>query len=285
MNDFYFSSDAYNVINEFYTVECVVYVEGEDDVVFWDNYFKLFDFRVKLESVGGKENLPPYINNILENNSRIIIATDSDYSDFFKSKHNHPLVIYTAGYSIENTMYCPQSLNLLIMSYTKKSESYYDKVLLWINQYLENIYDLMIYDMASEYFKKSTKVLGDSCQRFLANSNSPNIDINKVNKYINEKLNMISQNEINYIKDLLTKSRSQLYMNVKGHFLSSAVINLVREQVLIEKDKKITINLENLYSNTVNNCFRDNCTCAYKEKYKNDISNAIDYIRNAKEHL
>lgn len=278
MSDFYFSTEAYNIINQFHNVDAIVYVEGDDDILFWYNYFNFANFPVKIEQVGGKENLPTYINKIIEENAKIIVAIDSDYTTLLKTKYSHPLIIYTAGYSIENTMYCPYSINSLIVSYTHRPKNYLDTIKTWLNEYLSVVEELVVYDLANEVYQKSTTVLGDACNIFLEDNSSSKLDLDKINIYINEKLSHFTSKELDYARNLLSDPQLNLFKHVKGHFLTSAIINLVREQVFLEKSKKVTINTESLYANTINNCTRNNCNCEQKEKYIDDICNAAQYM-------
>ncbi|EGA69570.1 hypothetical protein VISI1226_13648 [Vibrio sinaloensis DSM 21326] len=41
-DDFFYSAEAENIINEFHSVDVMVYVEGVDDIPFWDFIFEKF---------------------------------------------------------------------------------------------------------------------------------------------------------------------------------------------------------------------------------------------------
>ncbi|WAI86932.1 hypothetical protein SC65A3_00382 [Psychrobacter sp. SC65A.3] len=100
-----YSPEALDIRNEFFEVDAVIYVEGVDDEKFWPEIFDLFSNKVfKFESVQGKPELLKVFEILKENNSRFLIATDSDYSIFFEESFDHPNVIKTYGHSIENTL-------------------------------------------------------------------------------------------------------------------------------------------------------------------------------------
>ncbi len=40
MDEFHYSSEAENILNRFYQAEIMVYVEGDDDICFWETYFQ-----------------------------------------------------------------------------------------------------------------------------------------------------------------------------------------------------------------------------------------------------
>ncbi|MDM9086694.1 DUF4435 domain-containing protein [Klebsiella pneumoniae] len=68
--NFSWSNEAENVISLFYDADIMVYVEGEDDIAFWEIIFKKNGrFNVEVQDVGGCEALQPYIekNNLRRN--------------------------------------------------------------------------------------------------------------------------------------------------------------------------------------------------------------------------
>ena len=99
---FEYSSDAIENRAAFFDKNFTVYVEGPEDILFWDNLFQeagLDDFHI--EDVGGSENLEPFIQEILQNDLNIIVACDSDYAKLDNSLVVNDKIIYTHGFSIE----------------------------------------------------------------------------------------------------------------------------------------------------------------------------------------
>jgi len=110
MVEFDHSIDAKNVLNKFYRVEKIVYVEGDDDVAFWEYLFeRFFSLSVEIEAVGGKVELKRISELIHSNEAEYIVAMDSDYDDFSGFDY-HPNILRTYGYSIENTMVSRESI-------------------------------------------------------------------------------------------------------------------------------------------------------------------------------
>lgn len=67
------SNRAINVTHQFYDKKFMLYVEGDDDVVFWDEHFRKYmpvEFY-EIEQVHGKENLGRYIEGIKTGKSEI----------------------------------------------------------------------------------------------------------------------------------------------------------------------------------------------------------------------
>ena len=108
MGKFQYSSSAINTVNKFHRIENIVYVEGQDDLVFWDKVFSYYKFpSFKIKIAGGKTELTSIIKSILKNEVTIIVAIDSDYTCIFGYRKNHPQILYTYGYSIENSIFSP----------------------------------------------------------------------------------------------------------------------------------------------------------------------------------
>lgn len=83
------------------------------DSIFWRAIFKKFkpNIRVKIKSLGSKENVRPYAEKIAENSINNTIATfDRDYSVYKNEKIIHPRILYTHGYSWENDACRPELL-------------------------------------------------------------------------------------------------------------------------------------------------------------------------------
>ena len=75
MADLTYSADAHNVLSKFYNADKMVYVEGDDDVLFWEFIFNKFsNFKVKVQGVGGKPELEKYIKRICDGEINSIAA-------------------------------------------------------------------------------------------------------------------------------------------------------------------------------------------------------------------
>lgn len=105
MNELEYSTEALEVKGLFYNKKITVYVEGKDDPLFWDNLFSLAEIEAHIEDVGGKNELEKYYDKIINEEATFLIATDNDNSEFMDDTINHPNIIRSYGYSIENSMY------------------------------------------------------------------------------------------------------------------------------------------------------------------------------------
>lgn len=124
-----------NVYNEFYEVDFYLFVEGGDitissddvkrgmegeysfpemasiDLVFWSSVFRKFNNKnVRFRPVGSKNTLLSLSENILEfdGNPSFGVAMDVDRDKVIAKTFEHPNVIYTYGYSVENCLWSPR---------------------------------------------------------------------------------------------------------------------------------------------------------------------------------
>ena len=96
MDDFYHSDDADNVTHMFYDADVMVYVEGQDDLPFWDLIFNFFDYQVEVQDVGGSKELKKYTEKIKNGELNAIVACDSDF-EVLKGESAHKNIIRTYG--------------------------------------------------------------------------------------------------------------------------------------------------------------------------------------------
>jgi hypothetical protein len=245
-----YSTDALNVKSQFYNKEISIYVEGKEDIVFWDSIFKtcqLNDYYI--EDTGGYESLVGYMDKIIDDNARIIVACDCDHSPFIIDyKYNNPRIIRTYGYSIENTMYCIHNIEQAIKRYARTRKTFHPRIIDWYAKFAILSKDLLKYDIANIRFAKGTRVFGDKCNRFLKSEDSTELSPIRINKYLSSILSKFTKEEIKECSELIEGDDRELRYLIKGHFLSNGVINLIKQMVLEETGIKVSISIDSLYS-------------------------------------
>jgi len=280
-----YSTDALNVKSLFYNKPFIIYVEGQDDINFWDYLFKSktnVEFRIE-ESPGGKTGLLTYMDKIVEEDAQIIVACDSDYNAILpiEKKYIHDRIVRTYGYSIENTMYCPHNINQLIKRYGRLKGGFFPDVDAWYEEFLENSRTLLVYDLANHVFTKGIQVFGDKCVKFLDNEKSSSISKVKVNKFILDISKNFESEQIEYTKTLITRSKKELRFLIKGHFLTNGVLNFIKNTIRKETSIKIPINLDSLYALMVSCVGRCDKKCKDVQFLKDQIKKSLNSIENA----
>lgn len=272
-NTLAYSESALRVKAAFYNKKAMVYVEGTDDIIFWEQFFDKDVYKV--EDVGGCGNFKSYIQRLNNGEKSFIIAGDLDYSPYTSSSCNSSLYVTTYSHSIENVMYCPHNINHAVQRLARDSridsikeiENFYDR-------FVSNVDKLLILDVANNIFGKGVRIFGDSCFRFLDQKNLPEIDSNKVTNFYNEIVNCFEEKEIKYVKAFLQSEQRSKRLLIKGHFLTEAIRLWINKRVPAVSPKNPQLNSDALYEALVT-C-HDICTPICQErKY------IIDQIKKA----
>ena len=278
------SSDLLNVKSLFYNKNISVFVEGKEDILFWDKVFQPFnEYSYHIEDTNGIEGLEEHINRIINDNAQIIVACDCDHSLFLKNdKKKHPLIIKTYGYSIENSMYCIHNINNAIKRYSKTRKDFKNEIIGWYNEFCNDCSIMLYYDIANMRFTKKTKVFGDKCNRFLINDNHINISKSKVSQYIKSIESKFEEKEINECISLVKKDKRELRFLIKGHFLTNAVLNYIKNAVRNETGLNVTISLESFYSLLINCILSCSSKCDDLNELNNRVKYSLEYLDKLK---
>lgn len=232
MAELEYSNEALAAKGLFYNKIITVYVEGKDDPLFWDNLFSIAEIEAHIEDVGGKVELQKYIDKIISEDADFFIATDNDNSEFMNETIQHPNIIRSYGYSIENSMYYNHlPIEKTISSFCRKKLDISEEFDAWINDFSRSVYYLIVYDIANNRFKKGISIFGDNCYRFLKNQDSFKVCTKKTNEFINSIKTQFTEQEINEVEELIRNSEKDLWFLIKGHFITHSLINLIKHTV------------------------------------------------------
>ena len=248
MADLEYSIEARNILNVFYGVEGVVFVEGEDDIAFWEFIFEKFgNINIKAEDAGGKEKLKSRIDEVKNGIGRFFVAIDSDF-DWLKNEESHPQIYSTFGYSIENSMISDESLRRLICRIARVSRHQVNKEKCqeWLSDIETLAQSLVLADAANRDQDKGFAVVPDNCDRFLVSRNSCKLSEQKISTHLNNLGITVPEQ---FQADILAKmeSRGLCWINVlRGHFLISAALRFIKGYVA-ELRSAVSISREMLF--------------------------------------
>lgn len=228
MDNLEYSTEAINVLDQFYEVNKILYVEGIDDKVFWEILFsKYYPYTVEIIEVNGVENLKPYIEAIESNSvDNSYVACDQDFN-LFTNKQWHDNIICTFGHSIENSLLMKENICDVIRTFSKHSNRSHiaKKFDDWLVLFLENINDLLYCDIYNEKNKLGNSIMRDNCSSFLANENSAVICEHTVKSHL---LKTFNEEEIDNIKNEIKGSFNFSILDfIRGHFLFSIALKFV----------------------------------------------------------
>lgn len=230
-----YSDDALNVIAEFYEAKKMFYVEGDDDVVFWEFILETFNIdNFKVQSVNGVEELKKLIIKVIDSEIDSIIARDLDFSILNNEGTETINVITTYGHSIENTILCRNVISKVIKYHGRFKASVINKeeCSSWLESFYELFKSLVLYDASNEIKQTGISVLGSNCTRFMTSKTSPIASIEKINDFIEE--NKLEE-QLSYFNDeliaLITGTHREISDFMRGHFLFSASLKYVNHKI------------------------------------------------------
>ncbi|MBR3758638.1 MAG: DUF4435 domain-containing protein [Bacteroidaceae bacterium] len=277
------SNEALNITHQFYDKKFMLYVEGEDDIVFWDENFRKYlpsDFY-EIEPVNGKENLDRYIKGVIDGTlSNIVVACDSDYNSFRENYVEHKFVVRTYGHSIENTMFCPLSVAAYIRRASKTSNNYLPEVLEWLETFCSKAKKLIPYEIENEinptHSEKLPKVFNMGFHYFQDNQNKSCLDERKINNYIQTIANQFDPFRLSEIEHRIDKQEKEIRFLIQGHFVASAIMEYIRKRV---KQIKGSTNIPNdtIYESIVDCKYPCKQLCIDKQFLKSQIENIFNH--------
>lgn len=258
-----------------------IYVEGKDDIPFWQNVFNTFipdDYSLVFEEQGGAEKIYKLLNDI-GGKQTFIAALDSEYDDIIhnKSMYKNNLTIFTKRHSIENYLFCVYSINQIINNLDRK----YENNILIIQEFTTKLTS-MLEGLLYLECKKCTKtndilnnisILGGDSKitKFLENG-AIYPDKDKIDNFI--KNNNLANIEITEIKNLFREKDKYNYLN--GHFITFSIVNFIKQNL-----KQRKIGPETLYDNAYQNCAICKKKCKDYVEIINNAQKAFNYYVKA----
>lgn len=241
MDSLTYSTDALNVIDELYEVETIIYVEGNDDVIFWRKIFKRFYNKTfKVIDLGGKPELLKIAGSLQSDKElEYVVAFDLDYSIFNDEIPKHPNIVTTFGHSIENSLIQKKAVFTLAencgFNDQKLLNVEFNVLYSSIDTIVSELLPLDIYNYAND--KKS--VIGKNIQKFSKKGKVYRIRKQDLTIYINPDIDI---DFVKNVKSIYEESRLGVMDVINGHFLFSALIKFLN---INSKGFRDSLNLSN----------------------------------------
>ncbi len=227
-------------------------VEGEEDIPFWDAVISTC-----INTNGYSINCIPQkgckeiIKHLIENGDSqdFIAIIDSEYDEIIHDKElykQNPFAVFTIRHSIENYLFCYNSLAATIKKINRTSENKYRQLCLDFQKELsERLKKLLYYDCKKEdkpeIFPDGLSILGSNSNiaKFTTKNNYlPDTD--KIDNFIeNNHINIINTDDIeNLFND------KNLFYFLNGHFITYSIFTFINTQI---KKGKMKLGKDSLY--------------------------------------
>jgi hypothetical protein len=225
-----YSIEAVNVLKKFYRAEALVYVEGDDDIPFWTAVFSAAKgVSVAVECAGGVEEAEKFVRRIEEEDAKIIVARDSDYSLYAGRRSVSDRVVYTLGYSIENSLYTQSVIKRIAHILHRKVAPSDADVASWLRSFVDSLRRVITNDLAVSLSGLGIVALSDNCESFMVNNSSPFTSQAKIDARLARIEARVSQEARDRAEAALSDNGGFHDLVLRGHVLASAVLRFVRE--------------------------------------------------------
>lgn len=235
------SSQAISVLHQFYDAKVMLYVEGDDDIPFWDNMFKRYSPPgfYEIEQAHGKNGLKNYIEGVNNGTLRnVIVACDADYTTYFPNIKHSKKIVMTYGHSIENTMFCIPMINDYIKRLNNSTSDISNDIWNWLGQFYIDIMKLLPFDIINsckELAEGSYKCLNYGFSYF---AKGCKLDKSKIEEYIKDKINEVDLEMYNQVLGYCKNDERDTHKIVPGHFYADAVMKFIRSNVSVNLSNK-----------------------------------------------
>lgn len=253
MAELQYSDDALNVRNNFFKVDSIVYVEGDDDVLFWQEVFAhIPDARLEIEAVGGSNEIDQIIEKIKTGQVNSIAARDADFLAIQGTSLTHPRIIYTYGYSIENSLYTIESLTILARLWCKTNKIPLTECATWLTSLASEAKQLIHLDLANRLSNCGISTITDNCTRFMTSQTSCTPCSNKISTQAIVGIQTIPQADQTHAEAALGDLPENLLRWIRGHFLATAVLKFIHAKAKA-LGRKIDLSYDALYATAISN--------------------------------
>ena len=156
---------------------------------------------------------------------------DSDYLEVINSKFENPRIIYTFGYSMENSLYSPRNITQAINHLSSSEKGIIKNADTWLRKCFEDLNQLIFLDIADVKLGKGIGVLGDSGTKYVSHDKDYIISSEKVESRIREIEHLFTEQEKNNFADLVMKYKKKKYLIIRGHLMTHLVLNFINREV------------------------------------------------------
>lgn len=230
-----YSNAALNVRAAFFGASKMLYVEGDDDVIFWEAVLRAFGKQgFKVEGVGGIEELKKKINKIRANEINSVAASDADFSKLSQSSVPIRNVMVTYGHSIENSLINPRSLHQIAKIYGRIPEGKISEHELaeWLNDLEGHFIDLVLYDAANQIHGLGHAVLSNHCTQFMTGQQSSSPSANKIAEAVrHHSSDTLLHGHMVAVKAVFSATGNRGLDYMRGHFLANAAMKKVNRMI------------------------------------------------------
>lgn len=273
----FYSGEALKAKSIFYGKKAMVYVEGCEDVNFWDPYFERDYFEI--ESVNGCQNLVSYIKKLEAGETSFIVACDADYNCYGAPTYTSSLIVTTYGHSIENMMYCPYNINEVVRRLSATTNDSVEKIKEWYKTFVKSAHPLLLREISNQTSianDNKPKIFGKESAYFCKKDKSYELDDQTINSYCEDNKKYYPQEVLDKAETAIKEDPREERQLIQGHFYTHAVRQFITHLCKNISHSRKNINVSNsaLYAMFVHCGLCQQKHCKEKEYLETKVSQA-----------
>ena len=246
-----FSPEAKSAKAIFYEKSFTVFVEADHDAAYWECIFKLSGIDSGyFEPVGGSGRLDDLITEIEAVNASYLVCRDRDVLGWLGRISASKKVVYSHGYSIENSLFHPSRISKVASVNCSKIRVKSDINDLWIDSLVKSFQKILVFQYIVLCGTFRNIGLPNSIQAHLESKHSYYLSSVKVSAWVDEKLSQASKAEVDEASNFVSKLDGyELWYAIKGHLLKCLVVQRIKGLVREVCGKSLSsLPHDNLYS-------------------------------------
>lgn len=247
MAELEYSAGALDTLRLFHQSRFVVFVEGPGDIAFWQAIFRtagVSDTFFKI--AGGRGTLDRYMSAAIAG-AEIVIARDTDWSDLTNAQVVHARVMYTFGYSIENTLCSEAATAGLLRMYLSPNDDHSVDAAEWRDYFGTAIRAVVVLDLARTLADGGADVPLDNAFRYLDRRQRDRVNPDAVTSIVAALTGAIDEECIREAERRLAQSPKHVWYHIRGHCVVSALLQLVSYRAWAHTGKKLLLSNDAIY--------------------------------------
>jgi hypothetical protein len=243
-----YSAKALSTLKHFHKMKWVVFVEGRDDVSFWHVVFQWVGFKdYFLKPAGGRPEIDKYQKALIEDAADIAVARDKDLDDLLGAMIDHPRILFTWGYAIENTIFAPPNLANALIGFLRTTVDLKPDIEHWLNEFEDACRPLVVLDLANRLSGSKLDLQLRNSARIMDDRKRHLVSPVKITSLVKKMEASISAGAKKSAEILLSNSSKPTWAHLRGGFICHAILCLVSKLTETHLKRKVNIPYDALF--------------------------------------
>ena len=220
----------------FYFPKILVYVEGYEDIPFYEGVLQNYDYHLKAR--GGREECKKLVTALVKKDLPYVVVLDGDYEILERFQSQHRQVVWLHRYSFENYLFEEEPIKQFCRDHAHLEDSLEELLASSeFTDFIQNIEmkfkDLIILDVAHQRAGTGYDVLPDKSDRFFKPRTRVDFLDSQIQQSRTKAANRIDSQSIDNTRILVeTFLRDHRFIDLlPGHFAFSIIKRLIIDTI------------------------------------------------------